>query len=69
MSIAYLAQSYPPMISGVAIFVEQLANEMAKPGHQILVITARDKNHPYDVMDENITILRLHSYHNPVRVG
>jgi hypothetical protein len=30
MRIAYLAQSYPPMISGAAIFAEQLANEMAK---------------------------------------
>ena len=44
MRIAYLAQSYPPMVSGAAIVAEQLTNEMAKRGHQVLVIAASDKD-------------------------
>src|SRR5262245_13808570 len=38
MRIAYLTQSYPPMVSGAAIFGERLAKEMTKRGHQVLVI-------------------------------
>lgn len=69
MRIAYLAQSYPPMVSGAAIVAEQLANEMAKRGHQVLVIAASDKDQPYITLQENLTVLRLRSTHNPLRVG
>ena len=69
MRIAYLAQSYPPMVSGAAIVAEQLATEMAKRGHQILVIAASDKDQPYITLQENLKVLRLKSIYNPMRVG
>ncbi len=69
MRIAYLTQSYSPMVSGAAIFAEQLAKEMAKRGHQVLVIAASEKEQPYIVQEENLTVLRLASIHNPMRVG
>ncbi|HLO16478.1 MAG TPA: glycosyltransferase [Anaerolineales bacterium] len=69
MRIAYFTQSYPPMVSGAAILVERLAKSMAARGHQVLVIAASDKNHPYVSYEENLTILRLKSIHNPLRVG
>ena len=69
MRIAYLAQSYPPMVSGASIFSERLAKEMAKRGHQVLVIAASDKDQPYITLQDNLTILRLRSIHNPMRVG
>jgi len=69
MRIAYLAQSYPPMISGAAIFVRDIAEAMAASGHQVLVIAASDRGQPYVILDENIRILRLRSFHNPMRVG
>jgi len=69
MRIAYIAQSYPPMISGAAIFVSELAEGMAARGHQVLVIAASDTEQPYIVERENIKILRLKSFHNPMRVG
>jgi len=69
MRIAYLTQSYPPMISGAALVVERLAKSMAERGHQVLVIAASDKNYPYVSYQENLTILRLRSIHNPLRVG
>ena len=68
MRIAYLAQSYPPMVSGAAIVAEQLAKEMAKRGHQVLVIAASDRDQPYVTLQNNLTILRLRSIYNPWRV-
>ncbi|HNQ95457.1 MAG TPA: glycosyltransferase [Anaerolineales bacterium] len=69
MRIAYITQSYPPMISGASIVVEQLAQDMAAHGHQVLVIAASDKNHPYISTKKNLTIQRLRSMYHPLRVG
>ncbi|HVF26282.1 MAG TPA: glycosyltransferase [Anaerolineales bacterium] len=69
MRIAYLAQSYPPMVSGAAIVAEKLASEMAERGHQVLVLAASDKDQPYITLQENLTVLRLRSTYNPLRVG
>jgi 1,2-diacylglycerol 3-alpha-glucosyltransferase len=69
MRIAYLTQSYPPMISGAAIVVEKLAIAMANRGHKVLVIAASDRERPYIVQDKNLTVLRLSSVHNPMRVN
>lgn len=69
MRIAYLTQSYPPMISGAAIMVERLAKSMAGRGHPVLVLAASDKSYPYASYQENLTIIRLRSIHNPLRVG
>lgn len=69
MRIAYLSQSYPPMISGAALFAHRIAEAMARRGHQVLVITASDKGYPYLDLKENLAVLRLHSFFNPMRVG
>jgi glycosyltransferase involved in cell wall biosynthesis len=57
------------MVSGAAIVAEQLANEMAKRGHQVLVIAASDRDQPYNTLHDNLRILRLRSIYNPMRVG
>ena len=67
MRIAYLTQSYPPMISGAALAVEKLATAMAQRGHQVLVIAASDRERPYHTYKDNLTIIRLSSIHNPMR--
>lgn len=69
MRIAYLTQSYPPMISGAAISARQIAESMAKRGHQVLVIAASEREHPYHIYKEDLTVLRLRSTKNPLRVG
>ena len=69
MRIAYLTQAYPPMVSGAAISVQQLAETMAGHGHQVLVIAASDRKYPYNLYGNNLTIMRLNSFHNPMRVG
>ena len=69
MRIAYLTQSYLPMISGAALVTCQIAEAMARRGHKVLVIAASDQSHPYLEHKQNLSIIRLRSYHNPLRVG
>src|SRR5512134_3649351 len=69
MRIVYLAQSYPPMISGAAFFARQIAEAMGQRGHQVLVIAASDRGDSYRVKNGCLTVLRLQSIHNPMRVG
>lgn len=69
MRIAYLTQSYPPMIGDAARAVEQLARGMAERGHQILVITASERNDAYRALAPNLTIVRLASLSTAWRVG
>lgn len=68
MRIAYLTQPYPPMISGASIAAEQLAKGMAERGHEILVIAASDTGQAYQTHEKNLTVLRLKSFNNPLRV-
>ena len=68
MRIAYLTQSYPPMISGASIAAEQLANGLAKHGHEVLVITASDNGLPCNILNKNLSVIRLRSFRNPMRV-
>jgi len=69
MKIAYLTQSYPPMVSGASLVAERLAKEMIARRHKVLVIAASEQEHSYLTVDSNLTVLRLRSYHNPQRVG
>jgi 1,2-diacylglycerol 3-alpha-glucosyltransferase len=69
MRIAYLTQSYPPMISGAAISAQKTAEAMAKRGHQVLVIAASDREYPYHTYTDNLNVVRLRSFNNPLRVG
>lgn len=69
MRIAYLTQPYPPMVSGASIVAEQLAKAMAARGHEVLVIAASETGRPYIETAQNLTVLRLRSIHNPLRVN
>ena len=69
MKLAFLTQSYPPMLSGAAIFARQLAEGMAGRGHQVLVIAASDRGSPYLAQSGNLSVLRLRSVTNPLRAG
>jgi 1,2-diacylglycerol 3-alpha-glucosyltransferase len=69
MRIAYLTQPYPPMVSGASIVAEQLAKAMAARGHQVFVIAASETGKPYTERTQNLTVLRLNSIRNPLRVN
>jgi len=69
MKIAYLTQSYPPMVSGAALIAERLAKEIAVRGHKVLVVAASDREDSYLTIEKDLTVLRLRSIYNPMRVG
>jgi len=69
MRIAYLSQSYPPMVSGAALAVQQLAEGMAARGHQILVLAASERGYAYRTRADGLRVARLQSFPNPFRVG
>ena len=69
MKIAYLAQTYPPMISGQAIVTQRLAEGMAARGHSVLVIAASESGTPYIEEQDNLRLVRLRSFNNPFRIG
>lgn len=69
MRIAILTQSYPPMVSGAAVCAGRLAESMAARGHQVLVVAASERGGTYLTEEANLSVHRLHSHHNPLRVG
>jgi glycosyltransferase involved in cell wall biosynthesis len=69
MRIAYLSQTYPPMVSGAAIVADGLARGMSQRGHQVLVLAASDRQAGYQLNHSNLTITRFHSYPNPLRAN
>lgn len=69
MHIAYLTQSYPPMVSGAAIFARQVATAMADRGHGVMVLAASETGQTYVRRQKNLITIRLRSVYNPMRVG
>lgn len=69
MRIAYLTQSYPPVVSGAAVVVHGLAEGMAQRGHQVLVLTASESAIPYEVNTPGLKIQRFRSVRNPFRAN
>ncbi|MBT7191863.1 MAG: glycosyltransferase [Anaerolineae bacterium] len=67
MRIAYITQSYPPMISGASLVVKSLAHGMAARGHSVLVIAASDQGRAYTTQKGRVKIARLTSVPNPKR--
>src|SRR5262245_4819738 len=71
MRIAFICQSYPPMVSGAALVVWRLAEGMAARHHDVLVLAASDRGRPYAQESEDgwLRVARLSAWPNPLRVG
>jgi len=59
MRIAFVTQPYPPMISGAALTVQQLAAGLASRGQQVLVLAASDRPQAYTQCDGNLAVVRV----------
>ena len=68
MKIAYVCQSYPPMVSGAALVIQRLVEGIAARGHAVMVLTASDRGEAYIQNDHRIKIVRMTSFRNPLRV-
>ncbi|MDH5507569.1 MAG: glycosyltransferase [Anaerolineae bacterium] len=66
MKIAYICQTYPPMISGVSHALERLATGMAQRGHEVLVVVASDRGDAYTRKTPGLRVVRLRSFPNPL---
>lgn len=69
VKIAFVCQSYPPMVSGAALVVARLAEGLAARGHAVLVLAASDKGQPYTEVRNGLRVARLRAWPNPFRVG
>jgi len=68
MKIAYVCQSYFPMVSGAALVIQRLAEGIAARGHSVMVLTSSDQRRAYTEDNNGIKIIRMVSFRNPLRV-
>lgn len=66
MRIAYVCQTYPPILSGVSTVMCGLAEGMRSRGHSCLVIVASDTGAPYSQNSNNLKIVRFRSFVTPI---
>jgi glycosyltransferase involved in cell wall biosynthesis len=69
LKVAYLTQSYPPMVSGAAIVVQRIAQGVAEAGHEVAVLCASEQSRAPTSVADGVTTVRLRSLPNPLRVG
>lgn len=69
MKIAYICQTYPPMVNGQSIMLKQLAEGMANRGHDVLVCCASNTGQPHTIHKKPLQISTLRSFPNPLRTG
>ncbi|MBN1483255.1 MAG: glycosyltransferase [Chloroflexia bacterium] len=65
MRILMASHGYPPTISGVTLVVQKLAREMVRRGHTVVVVTASDREEPYQDVDQGVQLNRVRSMANP----
>jgi glycosyltransferase involved in cell wall biosynthesis len=67
--IAHLCQSYAPMVSGTALFVQKLAEAQARRGLDTLVLAASADGPSWRGRHNGCSLVRLRSYRNPLRAS
>ncbi len=59
------SHGYPPTISGVTLVVQKIARAMVERGHAVTVVTASEKNLPYQSEDHGVKLERILGIPNP----
>lgn len=65
MNIAYITNFYPPIRTGTAYYVKDLAKKMAERGHKIIVITCFFNSRFSSGVEDGIKVFRLPSIKLP----
>jgi glycosyltransferase involved in cell wall biosynthesis len=65
MRILMFSHGYPPTISGVTLVVQKIARAMVERGHAVTVVTASEKNLPYQSEDQGVQLERILGIPNP----
>lgn len=62
MKILYASETYLPTINGAAIFIDEMAREMARRGHEVSIIANSPGFRTFTQKENGITIYRLRSF-------
>jgi 1,2-diacylglycerol 3-alpha-glucosyltransferase len=65
MRIMMFSHGYPPTLSGVTLVVQKIARAMVERGHAVTVVTASEKNLPYQSEDQGVQLERILGIPNP----
>jgi glycosyltransferase involved in cell wall biosynthesis len=65
MRILMFSHGYPPTLSGVTLVVQKIARAMVERGHAVTVVTASEKNLPYQSEDQGVQLERILGIPNP----
>ena len=65
MRIMMFSHGYLPTLSGVTLVVQKIARAMVERGHQVMVVTASEKNLPYESEDQGVLLNRVWGIPNP----
>jgi glycosyltransferase involved in cell wall biosynthesis len=65
MRILMFSHGYPPTLSGVTLVVQKIARAMVEQGHAVTVVTASEKNFPYQTEDHGVQLERILGIPNP----
>jgi glycosyltransferase involved in cell wall biosynthesis len=65
MRILMFSHGYPPTLSGVTLVVQKIARAMVECGHAVTVVTASEKNLPYQSVDQGVQLERILGIPNP----
>ncbi|HSX41858.1 MAG TPA: glycosyltransferase [Candidatus Saccharimonadales bacterium] len=69
MRIILGTMSYPPQVSGVAVFVRQLSEFLAEAGHEVHIVAPANQLKSFTERRGEIIIHRLRAWQNPLRRG
>lgn len=67
MKIAIVSESYPPVVSGVAIFSHYLGLGLVRRGHEVHIICPSTRLKSFDEDRNGMTIHRIRARRNPMR--
>jgi glycosyltransferase involved in cell wall biosynthesis len=59
-----LSHGYPPTISGVTLVVQKISRAMVERGHEVMVLTASERNLPYESEDQGVKLVRTFGFPN-----
>lgn len=65
MRILMLSHGYPPTVSGVTLVVQRVSRALAQRGHDVTVLTGRQRGATDRFMDQDVQVIRIRSRRNP----
>jgi len=65
MRVLMTSHGYPPTVSGVTLVVQKIARGLVARGHQVMVVTATNRDEPYRTTDDGVQLIRVGAYANP----